>query len=70
MVRLILAKMRPCPNCGSHDFAIGHVVTDTPKKWFCECKVCYWCSETKLTCLGAQIAWNRQKAGKKKNGDV
>ena len=61
MIRLVVVPIQPCPNCGSDDIVAGHIMTSFPKKWFCECKECHWCGKTKITLLGAQISWNKQK---------
>lgn len=65
MIRLIIVPLHPCPKCGADEIAACYIDTRFPKRWFLKCKRCNWCGKTRLSLLGAQIAWNRQK----KEGD-
>lgn len=61
MIRLIIVPLRPCPKCGAAEITAIQNMTRFPKRWFLKCKRCDWCGKTRLSLLGAQIAWNRQK---------
>ncbi len=66
-----MAKLKPCPSCGSDNVEIGRVCGRYGGRghWFyVECGDCFWCGKTKLFCFRAVRAWNKESK-EKNNGN-
>lgn len=61
-------RVKPCPNCGSRNIILNHVVSARLPWWyFVECDDCHWCGKTKLFSKRAERSWNNEMVIKTAN---